>query len=68
MQGKTILKSSEHKALYALEEMIRKHDCSSGITWDTIEYFITQYGEEVPLGTESWRGKEKQHTSLANPH
>jgi len=27
----------------ALEEMIRKHDASVGITWDTIDYYLETY-------------------------
>ena len=27
----------------ALERMIRKHDASIGITWDTIDYYLDEY-------------------------
>jgi len=32
------------QAQEALERMIYKHDASIGITWNTIEYYITEYG------------------------
>ena len=35
---------SEEQSNKALQEMIRKHDASIGITWDTIDYYITQFG------------------------
>ena len=35
---------NEEQSLKALEEMIRKHDASIGITWDTINDYITQFG------------------------
>jgi hypothetical protein len=28
---------------YALEVMIKDHDCNNGITWDTIDYYLGQY-------------------------
>lgn len=31
------------KFKYALEQMIRDHDCNNGITWDTIDYYLDQY-------------------------
>lgn len=27
----------------ALYEMIRKHDCNNGITWETINYYLDEY-------------------------
>lgn len=27
----------------ALEEMIYRHDCQLGITWDTVEYYLEEY-------------------------
>ena len=35
---------NEEQAQDALERMINKHDASIGITWDTIEYYICEYG------------------------
>jgi len=35
---------SEEQSTKALQEMIRKHDANIGITWDTIDYYITQFG------------------------
>jgi len=35
---------NEEQAQEALERMIRKHDACIGITWDTIEYYIGEYG------------------------
>jgi hypothetical protein len=35
---------NEQQAQDALERMINKHDASIGITWDTIEYYIGEYG------------------------
>lgn len=32
------------QAQEALNHMIRKHDASMGITWDTIEYYLQEYG------------------------
>jgi hypothetical protein len=37
-------KLTKEQAQIALEEMIRKHDCSSGITWLDLEYYIMKYG------------------------
>jgi Cys-tRNA synthase (O-phospho-L-seryl-tRNA:Cys-tRNA synthase) len=35
---------NKEQAQEALERMIHKHDASLGINWDTIEYYITEYG------------------------
>lgn len=31
------------KFQYALETMIKQHDCTIGITWETIDYYLNQY-------------------------
>ena len=49
---------TEERAQEALERMIYKHDASIGISWDSIEYWYDQYGEEVEEGTELWRKEE----------
>jgi hypothetical protein len=49
---------NEEQAQDALEHMIRKADCSIGVTWDTVDYYYEFYGEKVEIGTELWR-KEK---------
>jgi galactose-1-phosphate uridylyltransferase len=36
---------NDQQAQDALERMIRKHDASLGISWNTIEYYIEEYGE-----------------------
>lgn len=36
-------KFDESKFLNSLETMIRKHDCNIGITWETIDYYLTEY-------------------------
>lgn len=46
---------SDESAYCALTEMIAKHDCCLGISWDTVEDYIRQYGMKVPVGTERWR-------------
>ena len=35
---------NEEQSTKALEEMIRNHDASVGITWDTINDYISQFG------------------------
>ena len=35
---------TEEQAQKALEDMIRRHDCNDGVTWETVEYYYTQYG------------------------
>lgn len=34
---------SEDDAQEALEEMIDEHDCSVGITWETVSFYIDKY-------------------------
>jgi len=36
---------SEEKAQEALRHMIRKHDCTLGITWDTLSCYLDEYAE-----------------------
>jgi len=36
---------SEDRAREALEHMISHHDASIGITWNTIDYYVREYGE-----------------------
>lgn len=38
---------TEEKAQEALERMIEKHDCELGITWDTVDFFIEEYGTNL---------------------
>ena len=33
----------ESKFQNALYEMIRKHDCNNGITWDSINFYLDEY-------------------------
>jgi len=35
------------KAQEALEQMIRKHDASWGITWETVKVYLEEYGTEM---------------------
>jgi len=37
-------KINKKQAQEALENMIHNHDAGIGITWDTIKYYITEYG------------------------
>lgn len=36
-------KCSDEQAQELLEQMIHKHDCTIGITWDTLDYYIQTY-------------------------
>ena len=38
---------TEEQAQEALEEMIQGHDCTIGITWDTVHYYYEQFGTEL---------------------
>ena len=46
---------TEEQAQTALEEMIDNHDCTIGITWETLDYYVEEYGTKVEEGTELWR-------------
>lgn len=46
---------TEEQAQEALEHMIRKHDCTLGITWDTLDCYVQEYGTKVKKGEELWR-------------
>ena len=35
---------NEDQAQEALERMIRKHDACYGISWETVDYYISEYG------------------------
>ena len=35
---------TDEQAQDALEDMIRKHDCTIGITWDTVDFWVDYYG------------------------
>ena len=48
---------SKEQAQDALERMIHNHDCNYGIDWNSIEYYISLYGDRVEEETESWRNK-----------
>lgn len=44
LEGYTIdLEQSEA----ALKDMIKNHDAEYGITWNTVEYYITKYGTKT---------------------
>lgn len=51
---------SDQQAGVILERMIRKHDCTVGITWETLEYYIEAYAEingltqTEPIENEDW--------------
>lgn len=38
---------SRAKAQDSLEEMIRRHDCNHGITWETLDFYIQQNGKKI---------------------
>ena len=38
---------NEEQAQEALERMIARHDATMGISWDTIAYYITEYGTKL---------------------
>ena len=38
---------TKEKAQEALEEMISKHDAGLGITWNTVEYYLEEYGRRI---------------------
>ena len=38
---------SEDNAQAALEEMIDRHDANNGITWQTVEYYLQEYGQRI---------------------
>lgn len=38
---------SKEQAQEALEKMIHDHDCGYGITWDTVEYYISEFGTPI---------------------
>lgn len=38
---------TERQAQYALEAMIKNHNAEYGITWDTVEYYIEEFGTEI---------------------
>ena len=40
---------SKKQSIEALYNMIRKHDASLGINWDTIDYYIEQYGVKLKI-------------------
>lgn len=46
---------TEEQAENACLDMIHHHDCEYGITWDSVNFYYEQYGEEVEEGTEKWR-------------
>jgi len=54
---------SEEQAQEALERMIYKHDANLGITWDSVDYYYEQYGEEVEEGKEAWRKLLEEYES-----
>lgn len=50
---------NKRQAQEALEHMIRKHDSSIGINWDSINYWITEYGKRVKKGKKPWHKNNK---------
>ena len=40
-------KITKKRAQEALEHMIRKHDAELGINWNTIDYYIENYGKPI---------------------
>lgn len=52
---------SDEQAQEALVDMIHHHDANNGVTWDTIDYWIEQYGIEVKEGSERWRKLNAQY-------
>lgn len=46
---------TKDQAQEALNDMINSHDASSGIDWNTVEYYLQKYGTEVEEGKELWR-------------
>ena len=38
---------SKKKAEEALHRMIRKHDAELGINWDTVDYYVREYGTKI---------------------
>lgn len=42
---------NEKQAQDALERMIQKHDASIGINWDTIDYYLCEYGTLKEVAT-----------------
>lgn len=49
-QQKEGYRISEEQAQEALEQMIRKHDAEIGITWDTVDYYLQEYGTRTQKG------------------
>ena len=43
---------NDQQAQDALERMIQKHDASFGISWDTIYYYIEEYGTRKEVSNE----------------
>ena len=41
-----------HIAQEALEGMINRHDCSLGITWDTVAYYVERYRDRCVVEDE----------------
>lgn len=40
-------KISKAQAQLALEKMIAQHDCTIGITWDTVDFYYEEFGEKI---------------------
>lgn len=51
---------TKKQAQEALEDMIRRHDAQYGISWDTVEYYIEEYGKKAKRGKELWRKELKK--------
>jgi len=62
---------TEEQAHDALESMIHNHDCEYGITWQSVFYYITIFGNRVEPGKELWRttnawnNKEKEEDNVS---
>jgi hypothetical protein len=42
-QSEVIQRYDRSKFELALNNMVRKHDCNLGITWDTVDYYLDEY-------------------------
>ena len=50
---------TREQAQEALEDMIYHHDACNGVSWDDVEYYLKEHGEEVEKGRELWRETNK---------
>lgn len=50
-------KISKENAELALADMIHNHDCTIGITWETVQHYLDQYGMKI-ADPVTFQGKE----------